>query len=615
MLNLSASKNFINAQEFLQSLARTLPTTVKMYPNPFNQWGGYPENSYQGYIYWIAKRTKQIINNESLTKSEIAGMKKQGVELPANPIWTWEIAAQAGYFKEGLFLRLLLSEFYCARCAIGASPFTNDNLKQVMTWPSVTSNSNGTLKSGGFDTATVQAFITKANGYTITLRIAREHFDPHVKPTFANPIKGFAGVIIVPSKKFIQQLGKIQIQNKVIDGPTFFGCKPPKTTSTKTFATTSISTTPLTTTLGILSQNVSPQETNAVKVSLEGQLQPPRMSLSTHSLCDLTLTSYKSNITLGNNQPLQWYLNSIRGSIGNSTFNIEIFNKLRAPNSDQTELIDFFLQTPSNPWALVIELDGELISSSEKNGGGTINISAAIPSIVQLNPGAFAQYTQLDSDEHTNFETLLAMPSDLYYGVQDTHPGKVTPTARLLRGICNGYLTSWKYHQLIKPNLSAWKPIFKGYTGINYPTPKISEFEKNNPNTMFYALYGTRKGLDCFYLTEGGIPAILDIIQNPNTSRPGYTVLGKKSNIITNIIAKMNSASHRDQQNRRRPGVTPQRSINLSNMSSTEAYKKGYRTGQSATKDSRKSNSNIETKHNQRNKNKDERSKNERTLS
>lgn len=536
--------------------------------------------------------------------------------------YSWTQVIQGGFFFNALYLRILLSEFYCARCAIGASPFASSDLAQQAnpaSFPDLTSGNQPKspgLLPGGFDATTVNAFINKAKNYAAQLRTVRKLLEPandysnnapftmnksSGNTPAPNPLTTFAGIIIVPTKQFVSSLGPINVENgQIFTQPRFFPYQNP--IGTPSVTSSSSASNVITTPNAVASTtNGSNTDPTSLTMSLNAALKEHPQS---SKFCIISMTSWDKSATL-NSQPLPLRLKSLNMGVLGTNLNLTIYDGYNTLTSDQIALANFFKYAVHNPWAIVIEIDGNLENQK-------INTTATIKAFVHLNPLEFSAIP--------NLNTLINMPNNLYYSIQNTNDGlsvsqqsQRTPTARLLRGIANGYLTSWKYNPLASgsnnSHLSDWEDA---YNAVSYPTPSTSQFQNNSDNYMFYALFGCRSALSQMYIQQKAIASISSIIANPTKSIPGYVGASKVGitgsvatatlgyNPVTTVIQNFANPRASSQQTSKpkpktnkktkspksikQPKPAPKQKPNqFTDSASVKAYKKGYQDGLAST--------------------------------
>jgi hypothetical protein len=427
-------------------------------------------------------------------------------------LW-WEHAIQVGSFNDVLHLRMLLSEYYCARCGIAASGFTNSALTPANIWPVTKTQPAGwNVQPGGFNINTVGAFRNTAASYTTALEAARKKLEPasnfysNKTQIPSNSLDTFAGVIIVSDNSFNSVL---QYRGVAIPGHGDLGGK----YGGKNVMLFAPQTKPTNNTVNVKVQGNALFKTN--------QVQATKLL----TLCDITLTNNSGSVPATSTQ-----LQSIKGKVLGYPIN-PIYGYAPQQLSSGQAIGTFFKNAPNNPWALVIVLSATTSSTATEK---KIQFNTSIPALVQLNPYEFP------SSNISNVNTLLGYPSALYNkaSTAGTTAGSITPTGRLLRGITNGYLTSWSYHALANPN-----PMFQPWgntlsaaqqTGTRniYPTPgnfKFNNSINNNENKMLYALKGSLEAIKQMHLTTSALPQIQAIIthaQNNSGELPANYIPG-----------------------------------------------------------------------------------------
>lgn len=551
------------------------------------------------------------------------GKMGAGITKWKGKAYSWEELIQGGFFFNALYLRILLSEFYCGRCAVGVSPFTNSALAQQAapaSFPTLSSTNQPKspgLLPGGFDAKVINTFFNKGKGYVQSLQTVRKQLaplndyanntkfgtnKPSGKTPAPNPLTTFAGVIIVPTKKFVKNLGPININNgQLFTEPRFFPYKNPTGTPT-VISNPSTSSNASSTSFSVVT---APQ---AVTSTTKGNTSDPtslkmilNASLKNHPensvFCNLSLSAWKSTANL-NGKPLPIRLKNLNLSVLGQEIPITVYDGWSPLTKNVTSLGHFFKYAPSNPWAIVIEIDGNLGAPSPTTGKRPINTQSRILGLVQLNPLEFSSIKNLSS--------LLNMPQNLYYSIQNTYDGLTdsqisqrTPTARLLRGIANGYLTSWNYKPLPNgsktSNLMAWENEYNNR--ILYPTPTGLQFLENSDWAMFYGLYGCRQALTRMHIQQSAIKSIQNIIKNPKKSIPGYVGAGTSLlyQPVNTVIQKMGgiptSTPKTPVHHKANPAAIVHHKANPKHSSSTKspkpltssasikAYKAGYKAG------------------------------------
>jgi hypothetical protein len=410
-----------------------------------------------------------------------------------------EKGLQSGNLNNALYLRMLLSEFYCARCAIGASAFNTSALAPETTWPSKSNNQytnhSGNMQPGGFVQSTVNSFVTKAQKSASNLMKGREAFEAAsnyyykgTKIVAPDILDNFAGIILIPETSFIKTFGTrspngeqaIELTNNY-----WFG----------------------------KAQLFRPTKTSETSLSIA------QKTASGNSVLDIVLTSKSSTYYEGGERNTPFRLGSITGSVMGGTI---------APIEPSQEMISFFKNAPNNPWALVVSISMQpKFNPKSTSNKKQYTTHHTVLAMVQLNPLSVTLRTV------PAIKTLSDLPSNLYNTTSNPDSYAGTPTARLLRGIANGYLTSSKYNSLKNP-APVMNPegTFGQATGSYraearpqhmYPTPSPQSFESQNDNEMFYALYATKIALNSLYIHQVGhtFPDIETIIASPTQTIPG----------------------------------------------------------------------------------------------
>jgi hypothetical protein len=418
------------------------------------------------------------------------------------PLTTTQLksAIQQGKLNDALYMRMLLSEFYCARCAIGITPFNTTRLAPQNNWSNwltVKKPSGLNIQPGGFMSGSVNNFIKYATSCAKALRTERLKLQPTGQ--IPNPLETFKGVILLLDE---DKLGDIIINGNIYSGSA---------------------DAPVWIEAGALSSNKQ-----TVSVSASGQL-----ASASETFVDLTLTAWAPKNKYGsphtfNNKPFPTLFKSITGTLLGGTISpFYIFSPQHGAVGNQG-YASFFKNAPNNPWALVVKVTASVNKITQK-----IAPTATILAMVQLNPLDFPPKTS------TPLLTLLNYPKALYYS---TTIKPTNPTAKLGRAITNGYLTSWKYKALVDP-----KPLLQPNSAPQpqslYPTPSAAEFRDNNPNTMIKALYAYRQALGLMYIHKSDIPHLKTIISSPTTSTGSYIGTSGTTYMPVLSLQKTSSAS------------------------------------------------------------------------
>jgi hypothetical protein len=398
-----------------------------------------------------------------------------------------------GVFNNAAYVRILLSEFYCGRCAIASGAFANNKLAPQTDWPSNTQIGYGNVQSGnmqpgGFIENTVNDFYNTAKSSSGDLKDVRLKIEQNSNFYYEgsgppiNPLDNFAGVFLVPDSAFIEKYGAhLALENEGYINRMMF-LKPTKTSETST----------------------NPIFGKTITVSYSGYSSEEINGKSSVNVIDLTLTSYSSKF--GQYTPSSsTQLYSITGSAVGLSSKTIIQGYTGEPNSGN-KIGTFFRHAPNNRWALVVS-----VSYSNK----TNKISYSVPGMIQLNP------LDYPPNNASNINLLMNSPQKLYGMTSNPKNVEGISTARMLRGLANGYLTSWSYKQLVKP-ANFLMPNSSPNQGSIYPTPSTKAFASSVDHRMLYALYSTRQALTTMHLRKEGIPYIEDIIKDPSKATKGY---------------------------------------------------------------------------------------------
>jgi hypothetical protein len=449
---------------------------------------------------------------------------------------TW--AEMLGYSNDGLYIRLLLTEFYIARCGIAASAFRSGALEPENIWPGTLNQFQGwNVQPGGFNTSTVDNFFKIAEPYVrvhnplVEARTALEpasNFYHGTSSTPPNPLDTFAGIIIIPDVT----MGTITIGENSFNVPGFFPYTPPtKSSSNSTSITMEL-------------------KNAAITNPLTKTISKPT------SLCSLTLKAWPSDRKY-NWKPVTFRLQSLVATVMGQTITPEFYAATADLTPDQKKMASFFKNAPNNPWAIVIHLnatpDGKPTVLPDGTKQQKYTVHPTIPAFVQLNTYEFFENTQTFKTIKTAAKTsftlleLLQMPTNLYNSVQGVHGtayNYATPTGRLLRAITNGYLTSWKYKPLVSPHPgfqpNGRTPGTADDIGIasDYPVPGNGQFANapNNKYTMLFALAACLHPLKNAYIPSSSFKDILTIIKDQYTPLGSYMGAPKKSSAYRPVL-------------------------------------------------------------------------------
>jgi hypothetical protein len=401
---------------------------------------------------------------------------------------------QEGRFNNALYIRTLLAEFYCGRCAVAASGFTNSTNLAIFTnkttstsagntWPANTS-ATGDMRPGGLNIDLMNTFVTTAQSNANKLQTARTAMEgasnfyyEGTQVTPSNPLENFKGIFLVPDATFSSLVGDI-----IIDGNIYGGTDPA----------------PIFIKAGSLSGNSVTANAN---ITLKTGIKPA---------ANLILTAWPPGKKF-NNKNFPTLFKSITGTLlGGPIAPIYIFQPQF--NAFAKEFTPFFQKAPNNPWAFVVTLNA---TTTKSTGKTVIAPHASLLAMVQLNPLDYPPPVA------STIKTLNSMPSNLYNLTENPKTYLNFSTNRFLRGIVNGYLSSWEYKQIIKPSSDVGLETMQAF----YPTPTAKEFAQNNRNTMYYALYATHQALGKIHLTKKAFSSsknILSIINNPDKPAPGH---------------------------------------------------------------------------------------------
>jgi hypothetical protein len=417
-----------------------------------------------------------------------------------------------GSFNNALYQRMLSNEVWAARCATGASFFLTSDVNPVLTRPTTatrTSTSDyssaliGNMQPGGIDNTIVNTFFTQACRMGGDLRTARAAMTTAsnryngVSKAPPNPLETFKGVILLLDAK---ALGDI-----VVGDNMYFG-------NTQLF---------------IPAETLSSNK-QTVSVSLSGQLQG-----TTKSFVDLTLNAWPNGMKF-NNKFFPSLFRSITGKLLGGS--IEPINIFQPGYANGKTFIQFFKNAPNNPWALVIKVTASTDKLTKK-----VTPVANILAMVQLNP------TQYAPPHVSNLQSLLASDynNSLYNLTNKPSSPQATSnfcTYRLLRGIANGYLTSWSYKPLVAAS-GFLKPVYRNNPTWLQRTYRTPTNFNDQGYSLYHAMYGTKTALSMMHIPKNAFKDLEAIIANP--TRPtssGY--IGSKPGTSYQSVLKLTQPSN-----------------------------------------------------------------------
>lgn len=451
-------------------------------------------------------------------------------------------AIKNGTFKNIMYIRMLISEYFFARSAIGISPFrsvlqenTNAPKTDYPVWQGFSKTDTQIFES---ITSYGQAFAQMCN-YAQTILISPQQATQNTtnqssqqnsgvfgqqqvtsssNNPLTNPLNTFAGVIIQTP-----QLPKMP--------SNFFY----NTTITASFVTNQQAL-PITQACNNASASLTPSSffTFRNDVVLDKPANPTFIG-GQITICSSQQTQISAPVTFEITSQVvaqATQLTAIAGA-GNGTTATQASINILGNQTLNNQIINFFNNAPNNPWILILEMDFSVDGNNNLTG-----LTLTPKALAQLNPLIAAPtFTQWQSNiqgsnpvsvplsysttSYNGSYPLAFLPSYFYYlanpRIKDPNYD-LPPAYRFTAGITNGYLQSSTAQQ--------WFTIKKAQQNQYGFDGTYGDKEANVviDNTLFYALKSSYFALKQLYINYPAFAHLDQIITNPTQDIPNIYI-------------------------------------------------------------------------------------------
>lgn len=446
-------------------------------------------------------------------------------------------AIKNGTFKNVMYLRMLISEYFFARAAIGISPFRTilqDTSKNTSTYPIFNGFTQNDINIFNTIVEYAQVFAQMCR-YTQTILTSPQQTQNSQNNTnsfnstqqnssnsnaLANPLNTFAGIIVqtpqltkMPSSFFYNTTINTSFVTNQQDLPITQPCSNASSslrpTALYTFKNNSAWDNPSNPSFmgGQITICSEQQNTTLVPVTFE---------ITTQVVAGQTQITYIAGFGSGSTSTKQ---------------EIDILSNPTLNN----QIMDFFNNAPNNPWVIIFTMNFTVDSTNTITG-----LSLTPQALAQLNPiTAAPQLTQWQSnitgskpvsnlltfstESYNKSYPLVFLPS-YFYNLANPH---ITNSAydlpycyRFTAGITNGYLQTSSYQN--------WPDLEKAEQYVITGVDKNIQTTMINPsaidNQLFYALKASYLALNMMYITAPAFSLLPTIIKNPQQDIPGMYI-------------------------------------------------------------------------------------------